>query len=80
MPSRTPINLGTKSSLNIDSNICFVEETSKHLRAMEKTHAHSIQDKLESSNTFTILYFIFGNYYELTHCVENSVDPDQLAS
>ena len=27
----------------------------------------------------TILYFIFGNYYELK-CCENSVDPDQLAS
>ena len=30
---------------------------------------------------FTILYFIFGKYYELlTCCVRNSVDPDQLAS
>ena len=22
---------------------------------------------------------MFGNYYELTYCVKNSVDPDQLA-
>ena len=29
-----------------------------------------------SSNKFTILYFIYGNYYELTCCVENRVDPD----
>ena len=28
-----------------------------------------------------ILYFIFLiNYYEVTCCIENSVDPDQLAS
>ena len=26
------------------------------------------------------MYFIFGSYYELTSCVENSVYPDQLAS
>ena len=26
-----------------------------------------------------ILYFILINYYELTSCFENSVDPDQLA-
>ena len=52
------------------------------------TWSHFIQDKLEISiylsrdNKFTILYFIhvFGNIYELTCCVENSVDPDQLAS
>ena len=28
----------------------------------------------------TILYFIFDNYYDLMFCVENSEDPDQLAS
>ena len=33
-----------------------------------------------SWNKFTILYFIFGNYYELTYCVEKSVETDQLAS
>ena len=33
-----------------------------------------------SSSKFAILYFIFGNYYELTCCLENSVDTDQLAS
>ena len=28
-----------------------------------------------------ILYFIFFiNYYEFTCCIDNSVDPDQLAS
>ena len=27
-----------------------------------------------------LLYFIFGDYYELTCYVENSEDPDQLAS
>ena len=29
-------------------------------------------------NKCTILYFIFGNYYELTFCVEKSVEFDQL--
>ena len=33
-----------------------------------------------SKNKFTILYFIFGNCYQLTCCVVNSVDSDQLAS
>ena len=31
----------------------------------------------------TILYIVFHiliNYYELICCIENSVDPDQLAS
>ena len=31
----------------------------------------------------TILYIVFHiliNYYNLTSCIENSVDPDQLAS
>ena len=52
--------------------------------------SHFIQDKLEISiylsrdkfkeNLNTILYFIFDNYHELICCVENSVDPDQLAS
>ena len=31
----------------------------------------------------TILYIVFHiliNYYEFTSCIENSVDPDQLAS
>ena len=51
--------------------------------------SHFIQDKLEISiylswdklkKKITILYFIFGNYYELTCCVENSVVPDHLAS
>ena len=27
-----------------------------------------------------LVTLIFGNYYELACCVENSVDPDQLAS
>ena len=31
-------------------------------------------------NKFKTQYFIFGNSYELTCCVENSVGPDQLAS
>ena len=29
-------------------------------------------------NIFCILYLI--NYFELAHCLENSVDPDPLAS
>ena len=29
-------------------------------------------------NIFCILYLII--YFELAHCLENSVDPDQLAS
>ena len=31
----------------------------------------------------TVLYIVFHiliNYYEFTCCIENSVDPDQLAS
>ena len=37
------------------------------------------QVQMYSANT--TLYFIFWiNYYELTSCIENSVDPDQLAS
>ena len=52
--------------------------------------SHFIQDKLKISIyvsldkykcikliQFCISYF---DYYELTSCIENSVDPDQLAS
>ena len=37
-------------------------------------------NNVDPEGQVTILCFIFGNYYELTCCVENSVDPDQLAS
>ena len=33
-----------------------------------------------SLDKFKTQYFIVGNSYELTCCVENSVGPDQLAS
>ena len=29
---------------------------------------------------YNLVFHIFINYYELKHCNENSVDPDQLAS
>ena len=35
------------------------------------------------NKVYTILYIVFHillNYYEFTCCIENSVDPDQLAS
>ena len=53
------------------------------------TWSHFIQDKLEISiylswdkfkENYFFLYFIFHNYDKLTCCLENSVDPDQLAS
>ena len=54
------------------------------------TWSHFIQDKLKISIYLSldkykcnneILYIIFlVNYYEFTCCIENSVDPDQLAS
>ena len=55
------------------------------------TWAHFIQDKLEISTyssldkfkckkVNTILHFIVWVNYWLTCCIENSVDPDQLAS
>ena len=53
-----------------------------------RVEAHFILDKLEipiylSLDKFkanTILYFIFDDYYKLVLCLENSMDPDQLAS
>ena len=40
---------------------------------------HSGQFYLSCDKLKWILYFIFGNYYELTCYVENSVEPDQPA-
>ena len=56
------------------------------------TWSHFIQDKLKfsiylslTSANFVIklikfVFHILINYYEFTCCIENSVDPDQLAS
>ena len=55
------------------------------------TWSHFIQDKwkflftcpLTSTNVLSLynpVFHILINYYELTSCIENSVDPDQLAS
>ena len=32
------------------------------------------------SKLYNSVFHILTNYYELTSCIENSVDPDQLAS
>ena len=57
------------------------------------TWSHSIQDKLKISifcpwtstnvpvlSLYNPVFHILINYLELTSCIENSVDPDQLAS
>ena len=56
------------------------------------TWSHFIQDKLKISIYLSLdkckcvkliqfcILFILINYYELISCIENSVDPDQLAS
>ena len=57
------------------------------------TWSHFIQDKLKISIYLSLdkckiciklikfcISYILINYYEFTHCIENSVDPDQLAS
>ena len=48
--------------------------------------SHFIQDKLKISIYLSLdkckicIFHILINYYEFTCCIENSVDPDQLAS
>ena len=56
------------------------------------TWSHFIQDKLKISlylsldkrkiciKLINFVFHILINYYEFTCCIENSVDPDQLAS
>ena len=55
------------------------------------TWSHFIQDKLKISiylsldkykcmKLYNSVFHILINYYELTSCIENSADPDQLAS
>ena len=51
------------------------------------TWSHFIQDKLKISidkykciKLINSLYHILINSYKFTCCIENSVDPDQLAS
>ena len=56
------------------------------------TWSHVIQDKLKFSTYLSLdkckmciklkknVFHILINYYEFTCCIENSVDPDQLAS
>ena len=56
------------------------------------TRSHFIQDKLKISlylsldkckiciKLMNFVFHILINYYEFTCCIENSVDPDQLAS
>ena len=55
-----------------------------------RTRSHFIRDKLKISNVLvlgeslkkvnTIMYLIIYNYYELTYCLENNMNPDQLTS
>ena len=49
------------------------------------TWPHFIQDKLKISiylslGKYNSIFHIMINYYKLTPCIENSGDPDQLAS
>ena len=46
-------------------------------------HSGQVENPWTSTNVlskYNSVFHILTNYYKLTSCIENSVDPDQLAS